>query len=179
MTIRSQPGDTLSFVSGSAELDGAPMPGFTENPFAHGDGMVGLNLGTVEPGTTRHISYLVAAHADTDLGDSTIKSSYSSRESVIPVAANQPAAVPLDELARLISQLSGVAHASQLSLADLGPDTLSFGGTVAAGTAKIFGFDADYAARDSTVTIVTGELNPDGAVISAEAAARERTCLAG
>lgn len=171
VTIRSQPGDTLSFVSGSAELDGAPMPELSENPFAYGPGRLGLNLGTVEPGSTRQISYLVEAKADTDLNDSTVTSTYSSRESVIPFAVNQNAAVPLDELARLIAGVPGVANASQLSLADLGPDTLSSGGTTAAGPAKILGFDADYATRDATVNIVSGELSADGAVISAEAAA--------
>ncbi|MGI8627768.1 MAG: ABC transporter permease [Geodermatophilaceae bacterium] len=170
VTIRSQPGDNLSFVSGSAELDGAPMTGLTENPFAHGPGKVGLNLGTVEPGRTRLLSYLVEAKAGTDLNDSTITSTYSSRESVIPFAVNQNAAVPLDELARMIAQVPGVANASQLSLADLGPDTLSSGGSTAAGPAKIFGFDADYAARDATVNIVSGELSADGGVVSVEAA---------
>lgn len=171
VTIRSQPGETLSFVSGSAELDGAPIPELSENPFAHGPGRVGLNLGTVEPGSTRLISYLVAAEADTELNDSTITSTYSSRESVIPFAVNQNAAVPLDELARLIAQIPGVANASQLSLADLGPDRLSSGGSTATGPARIFGFDADYAGRDATVNIAQGELSPDGGVLSAEAAA--------
>jgi len=171
VAVRSLPGAELSFVAGSAELQGAPLPGFADNPLAHGSGMTGFNLGTVEPGGVRRISYLVEARAGTDLSDATISSSYSSRESVSPVAANEPSTVPLDELAQMIAQIDGVAHASQLSLADLGPDTLSAGGSMAGGPAKIFGFDADYARRDDTVNIVEGQLAPGGGVLSAEAAA--------
>lgn len=170
VTVRSLPGEALSFVPGSAQLDGAPLLGFTDNPFAHGDATFGLNLGTLEAGGTRHFSYLVVARKSTDVSDATVNSTFSSRESVVPVAANQPATVPLDELAQLIAALPGVARATQLSLADLGPDTLSTGGSIAGGPAKIFGFDAEYASRDATVKIVDGELSHDGGVLSVEAA---------
>lgn len=170
VTVRSLPADALSFVPGSAQLEGAALPGFADNPFDHGAGHVGFNLGTVEPGGVRSISYLVQASSNTDISDATVNSSFSSRESVSPVAANQPSTVPLDDLAQMIAQIDGVAQASQLSLADLGPDTLSARGFVASGPARIFGFDADYAANDDTVKIVEGELSPNGGVLSAEAA---------
>jgi putative ABC transport system permease protein len=170
VTVRSRPGTDLGYVTGSAELDGAPLPRSAENPFAHGTALTGYNLGTVEAGGVRRFGYLVHARAGTDLNDITVSSSYSSRESVSPVSANQPSTVPLDELDRMITRIDGVAHASQLSLADLGPDTVSGGGTVARGPARIFGFDADYARWDDTVKIVKGELGPGGGVLSAEAA---------
>jgi putative ABC transport system permease protein len=171
VTVRSRPGDGLRFVTGSAQLDGAPLREVADNPFAHGSGLTGFNLGTIEPGGVRRINYLVHAQAGTEVSDATISSSFSSRESVSPVAANKPSTVPLDELAQMIAQVDGVAYANQLSLADLGPDTLSGGGSVARGPAKVFGFDAGYAHRDSTVTIVEGQLAPRGGVLSAEAAA--------
>jgi putative ABC transport system permease protein len=99
-----------------------------------------------------------------------VASTFSSRESVSPVAANSATLVPLDELARQIAQVPGVEHASQLSLADLSPDALSAGRTVAPGLTKILGFDADYASWDPAIRVVGGALSPDGAVISAEAA---------
>ncbi len=170
VTVRSVPGTNLGYVPGSGQLDGQPLAGFIDNPFAHGAGKVGYNLGTVAPGEVRSVSYLVEATADIPLSDAAITSSFSSRESVSPVQANQPSSVPLDELARLISQVDGVDHASQLSLADLGSDMLSLNGIVATGHTKILGFDADYADRDATIRIVEGQLSPDGAVISAEAA---------
>lgn len=170
VTVRSRPGDGLEFVTGSAGLDGVLLTGSADNPFGHGSGLTGFNLGTIKPGGVRRISYLIEARASTDLSDATVSSSFSSRESVSPVAANQPSTVPLDELAQRIARLDGVAHASQLSLADLGPETLSGGGSLARGPAKILGFDADYARRDHTVRIVEGELSPAGGVLSAEAA---------
>lgn len=170
VTVRSQPGPGLSFVKGSAKLEGAPLTGSADNPFAHGAAAIGLNIGTVAPGAVQHLSYLVEASAPTSLSDTAIRSAFSSRESVSPVVANQPSTVPLDELARLIAKVDGVAHASQLSFADLNPDALSSGGAHAAGLTKIFGFDADYAQRDKTVKIVQGELTRGGGVLSAEAA---------
>ncbi len=170
VTVRSVPGSSLAFVAGSAQLDGIPVTGFTDNPFASGAGRVGLNLGSLAPGEVRKISFLVEAKADVELGDAAPASSFSTRESVSPVSANKPSSVPLDELARLMAQVNGVDHASQLSLADLGSDTLSGNGTVANGFTKILGFDADYANRDATIRIVEGALSPSGAVISAEAA---------
>lgn len=170
VTVRSVPATNLVFVPGSAKLDGQPLTGFDDNPFAHGAAGMGFNIGTVAPGEVRGFSYLVEARNDVELGDTVVASSFSSRESVIPVAANQPSSVPLADLARLIAQVEGVDHAGQLSLANLGADTLSSNGTVAPGPTKILGFDADYAGRDATIRIVEGELSPGGAVISAEAA---------
>jgi putative ABC transport system permease protein len=170
VTVRSMPGRDLVFVPGSAQLDGLPLTGFIDNPFASGLGTMGYNLGSVAPGLVRTVSYLVEAKVNVSLDQMAVKSTFSSRESVSPVAANAPSYIPLDELARLIAQVPGVDHASQLSLADLGSDALSLNGTVAPGHTKILGFDADYASRDATIQIVDGALSPTGAVISAEAA---------
>jgi putative ABC transport system permease protein len=171
VTVRSLPGGALAVVAGSTELNGVRLPGSSGNPLAHGPAMTGHNLGTVEPGGVRRISYLVEAQADTELSDTTISTSFSSRESVSPVAANEPSTVPLDELAQLIARIDGIADAGPLSLADLGPGTLSSGAAVAPGPTKIFGFDADYAQGDDTVNIVDGRLSAGGGVLSAEAAA--------
>ncbi|MDQ2965804.1 MAG: ABC transporter permease, partial [Chloroflexota bacterium] len=170
VTVRSRPATSLVFVPGSAQLDGQPLTGFDDNPFDHGAAGMGFNLGTVAAGEARSASYIVEAGSDVELGDAAIASSFSSRESVSPVAANEASSVPLADLVRLISQVNGVEHASQLSLADLGADTISLNGTVAPGPSKILGFDADYADRDAAIRIVEGDLRPGGAVISAEAA---------
>ena len=170
VTVRSVPGRDLVFVPGSAQLDGVPLTGFTDNPFASGPAGMGYNLGAVAPGLVHTLSYAVKAKADVSLDESAVRSTFSSRESVSPVRADVPSYVPLDELARLIAQVPGVDHASQLSLADLGSDALSLDGQVARGHTKILGFDADYASRDATIQIVEGALSPTGAVISAEAA---------
>ncbi|MEO5711698.1 MAG: ABC transporter permease [Nocardioidaceae bacterium] len=170
VVVRSIPDGALRFLPGSATLDRTPVTSVDDNPFAHGPGVIGLNIGTVPPGGVRHLSYGVEALAGTGLSNATVSATYSSRESVRPVAANERSAVPLDELAHQVSILDGVADASQLSFADLGVRTLSSGDTVVGGAAKIFGFDADYAARDRTVKVLEGKLTASGAVLSAEAA---------
>ena len=170
VTIRSVPEADLLFVPGSAALDGRPIAGFDDNPLASGPGKTGFNLGTVAPGATHHIRYELQAQATTQLDDSRVSSSYSTRESVAPVAANLPASAGLADLALRIGELPGVAHASQLSLADLGLDTLSTASATAFGPTRIFGFDEAYASNDETISIVDGALGTDGAVVSAEAA---------
>ncbi len=170
VTVRSQPNPDLRFVPGSAAIDGTPITGIDGNPFAHGLGRIGLNLGTIEVGGVHQLTYLVAAHNDRNPTDETVVSSFSSRETVVPIAANDPPLVSLDELARRIGQVPGVEAATQLSIADLGSNALSAHQTTASGPAKVFGFDNSYASRDATIVIASGKLSTDGAVLSAEAA---------
>ena len=169
VTVRSIPDKALQFVAGSATVDGTAVTGFNDNPFAHDPGPTGYNLGVVKAGTTIVISYLVQAQADVPLSEATVNSSFSSRESVSPVAANQPSIVPLDELAQKIAQVPGVADSRQLSLVDLGSATLSANGATVSGPVKLFGFDAAYAAHDASIKLVEGQLSADGAVLSVEA----------
>ena len=168
VTVRSIPDKDLHFVAGSATFDGAALSGSAENPFAHGAGPTGYDLGVANAGTTIVMSYVVEAQQNVLLDDMAVNSSFSSRESVIPVAANKPSVVPLDELSKAITQVEGVAAARQLSLVDLGPDSLSSNGRTASGPAKLFGLDADYAAHDPTIKLMEGDLSADGAVLSVE-----------
>ena len=172
VTVRSVPRKELGVVPRSARLDGSPINSFEDNPFAHGAGQVGLNLGTLDPGATRRLTYLV--RVSVEVGADAVLSTYSSRENPVPVAANEPTTVDLRALASLIADVDGVAAASPLTLADLGVGRIAAGGTTAAGPAKIFAFDAAYAARDDTIALTAGGLSADGAVLSAEAAATLR-----
>ena len=173
VTVRSVPSKQLAVVPGSARLDGTLLKGITDNPFAHGAGQIGLNLGTLDPGGSHRLAYRVPVAADAPL------STYSSRENPIPIAANEPTTVDLRALATMIANVDGVAAASPLTLADLGVARLAAGGTIAAGPAKIFAFDADYAGRDDSIVVTEGALSPDGAVLSAEAAATLRVAPGG
>ncbi|MCD2442629.1 ABC transporter permease [Agromyces sp. SYSU K20354] len=170
VTIRSMPADGLNFVVASAALDGQPITGFSDNPLASGQGKAGFNLGTLAPGATHSIRYAVESASETQLDDSSVASTYSSRESVLPVAANRAASAGLTDLATRISELPGVAHASELSFADLGSDALTTASSTAFGPTRIFGFDEAYAGNDETISIVAGGLSAEGAVVSAEAA---------
>ncbi len=167
VTVRSVPTKVV-VLPRSATLDGTLIMGFEDNPFAHGDGQIGLNLGTLAPGKGHRLSYMIPVAGDAAL------STYSSRENPLPVPANQPTTVDLRALATMIAGVEGVASASPLTLADLGVARLAVGANTAAGPSKIFAFDEAYAARDDAITLTEGRLSPDGAVLSAEAAATLR-----
>ncbi len=168
VTIRSVPDARLDYVVGSATLDGKPLGDADGNPFASGATQGGHNLGRVEPGTVRRASYTLTS-GSTITEQPEVDSTYSSRESVSPISANQPPPASLDELAALVADLPGVDHALPLSIADLGASTLHTGGRIP-GPAKIFGFDDAYADADAAIDISAGGLSPDGAVVSAEVA---------
>ena len=170
VTVRSIADQSHSYLDGSATIDAQPLDEVEGNPFAQGPARAGLNIGTLTAGDSVQLTYVLTAEADAPTGDTSISSSYSTREAVQPVAANQPSPVDVDELARRISTLPGVADAAPLSIAELGTNRLHANDTTATGPAKLFGFDDSYAARDDTIAIVRGELSNDGAVISAEAA---------
>lgn len=170
VTVRSQPRNGLGFVLGSARIDEAVIHGFDDNPFASGTAKTGYNLGVLAPGEVHTLTYRVVADSSTHLDETTILTTYSSRESVNPIPANQPRPEQLATLARDIAQLPGVVGASALAIADLGSSTLRSDTAIAPGPAKIFGFDAAYADRDSTIAIVEGSLAANGAVLSTEAA---------
>ena len=171
VTVRSVPVDELTFTQASAEVDGTPIEVIDDNPFAHGQAHTGFNIGTLAPGSSRRLTFRLTATAEVDVNDTTVVSTYSSRENPIPVAANEPGAVDLRDLSVMIAAVDGVAAASPLSIADLGVSRLTGGGTTPAGPAKIFAFDDAYAVRYSSIDIVEGKLSADGAVLSAEAAA--------
>lgn len=177
VVIRSQPAADLAFVPGSAELDATPIATVDDNPFSHGRGQTGFNLNTVKPGVTHRLTYLAEVRTAMVIDQSSVQSTYSSREHAVPVSANQPATVELQDLVDMVAEVDGVAAAGPLSIADLGSETLRAAGRVAAGPAKIFGFDNAYAVRDDTITIVDGRLTTNGAVISAEVAGELRLGL--
>jgi putative ABC transport system permease protein len=176
VTIRSVPAAGLVYEPGSARVDGNPVPGGDRNPFAHGPARTGHNLGTLAPGTSHRLTYRLSTSAATGTESGTVATSTcSSRESVAPIAADAPAAVGPVDLADRIAHVDGVAQAFPLSIADLGTDAMSArtpgtGGRTVRGPAKIFGFDAGYAERDPSITVVDGELTGHGAVLSAETA---------
>lgn len=171
VTIRSTPGSDLRFVMGSATLDGRPIEGYEDNPLSHGASQAGLNLATLAPGESHRIEYAVEALTAGRVDDRTVPTAFSTREAVSPTPANQPATVPLADLARQIRAVDGVDHAEQLSIADLGLGTLSAGNRTAPGATKVFGFDRVYEQRDATITVARGRLRTDAAAVSVEAAA--------
>ncbi len=176
VTVRSVPVAGLSYVPGTARLDGRRLPDAAGNPFASGPARAGHNLGAVPPGERRRLSYQVVASAAVIVDATSLPTTYSSRESVSPIRANQPPPVPLDELAVQLEQVAGIAQSAPLAIADLGVGTLNARGQTIPGPAKIFGFDQAYAGHDDTIDVVAGSLG-QGAALSAEAAEALRVGL--
>ncbi len=170
VTVRSEPGPGLRFVSGSTRLRGEPVAGYSDNPLAHGLGRIGLNVGTIESGERVRLSYFAEATRSGPIAGTAISSTSSSRETVSPVPANRPELTGLAELARLVRRVPGVSDANQLALGDLGPDVLSARGVTAPGPTKVVAFDDAYARRDGSIRMTKGRLAPNGVVLSVEAA---------
>lgn len=170
VTVRSQPGAGLDFVVGSATIDGDHLTAGDDNPFLHGSGQTGFNLGTLAPGTSIRAEYRVRAAIQTDLDRGSVHSTFSTRENLSPVPAGRAASVDLRELADRLGAIDGVADAAPLSIAELGHGTIRHEAATVAGPVKLFGFDDRYASRDPTIGLVDGALTADGAVLSAEAA---------
>jgi putative ABC transport system permease protein len=169
VTVRSRTASELHYVPGSAMLDGRSITGYEDNPFAHGPGKTGYNIGTIAPGDVHRFSYTLTSDSDVSVED-TIHASFSTRESVTPVAANQPRPATLDELAVLIKQIEGIKYIDQLSYAELGNNKISYNGSFSPGMCRIFGIKKSYADHDKTISIIEGELTNKGAVLSVEAA---------
>lgn len=171
VTVRSLPQAPSTYVSNSATRDGVVIDGYNDNPFSHGPGQSGLNLGTLEPGRAIDLTYSVTGVDLDAAGSDAIASSYSTRESVNPIPANEPSTIPLDELAQAIADLDGVAHARQLSFASLGSGAISNDAAIASGPTKIFAFDPAFAANDVEIDVREGAPTDTGSVLSVEAAA--------
>ena len=169
VVVRDRLREPLTYVPGSTLLDGALVPDVDGRiPLAQGEAGTGLNIGTVEPGTTRQIVYRVTADSEVTAtlpADATI----STREAPSPARANAPRPVPLPALAEQIRELVGVAAADTLAFVDL-PGRISANGAELGGPVKLFAFDAGYPARYQSIKMRSGSLRPGSMVISAETA---------
>ena len=163
VVVRSAPGAGLTFVPGSAVVD-ALKAGSTDNPFASGLAQTGLNIGTVPPGGSVSMAYAAVVETAGDIAASTVTATFSTREAVLPIAANADEPLSLSDLVTQIRAIDGIAFATPLSFVDLAP------GALTTGPARLFGFDADTIAHDPTIRIVQGMHSPGAALISTEAA---------
>jgi putative ABC transport system permease protein len=169
VTVRSVPGPGFAYVARSAVMNGKPIEDEGENPFASGPARMGLNIGTVAAGDTVELGYQVTASDARTAATTSFPSTISSRESILPVAANAGKTPGLADLATRIRALDGVASAEQLSFVDLSRGSLTAKGTVDA-LVRLFGFDAGYTAQDGTIAIVEGTQAPGEVLLSVEAA---------
>ncbi len=171
VVVRDRLKEPLTYVPGSTLLDGAVVPDVDGRiPLAQGGPGTGLNIGTVDPKTTRQITYRVTATSGvTTAAGLPADATISSREAPSPARANAPRSVPLPQLAEQIRGLPGVAAADTLAFVDL-PGKISANGAELGGPVKLFAFDAGYPARYQSIKMRSGSLRPGGMVISAETA---------
>ena len=169
VVVRSVPGADLSYVAGSATLDGKVLASTAENPFASGAARAGLNIGTLGPGASAVLEYQATVTAERDISEQDFATTFSTREAVTPVEADAAQPMSLADLTAQIRTLQGVAFAEQLSFVDLPPGALSARAPVD-GPVRLFGFDASYTQHDATIKLVAGSQEAGEAMISAEAA---------
>ncbi|MEO7197066.1 MAG: FtsX-like permease family protein [Solirubrobacterales bacterium] len=161
----------LAYVRGSATRGGVPIPDVAgESPFAHGPAKIGKNIGTVAPGATVHLSYLVSARRSvTSAADLPLRATISSREDVAPNPANAPHLIPLAQMRDRITTIPSVATADSLAFAELPAGSLSSAGQAVGAPVKIFGFDQSYVDHHPSIRLASGSFDAGSAVLSPEA----------
>ncbi len=160
----------LRYVAGTATLNGAPLPdGDGASPFSQGVAGLGRNIGSVAPGATVTITYDTRAGRAVRAGAVRPRARVSSRESLVPVPANGPRLLTLEQLRRRIAAIPGVAAADGLAFADLPAGSLQSRGVAVPGPVRVFAFDRRYRDHYPSIRVVAGSFRPGAAVLSAEA----------
>jgi putative ABC transport system permease protein len=171
VVVQDEPPRPLRYVPGTAALNGAPLrDAHGGNPLSQGVAGLGRNIGTLPAGATVTITYRVSSGRPVRVGDLRLKGRISSREDLVPAAANGPRHLALAQLRTRIASLPGVASADGLAFVDLPPGSLTAKGAGAMpGTLRVFAFDARYRAHYPSIRLTSGSLRSSGAVLSAEA----------
>lgn len=155
----------LTYVAGSAMVDGTPLPDEAgASPFSHGPGHTGHSFGTVEPGRTLRMSYRVTAAGQVPSRIGSARLSW--REHPLPVHANPPAAIGLDELEHRVAAVPGVASADRLAFAQLAPGSVRSADARVDRSVKIFGFAPSYADHYPDVRLTSGTFASGAALLS-------------
>ena len=178
VVIRDSPVPPLSYLPGSTTVDGKAVPDVGGTPLAQGSAGTGLNIGTVLPGLSRHLSYLVSStQAVPATSRVPVQADVASREAETPAHANAPRPTTLTALAATIGALPGIAAADSLVFVDLPPGALSAHGASVPGGVKLFTFDSGYLKHYRSIKVLSGSATKDGVLISSETARALNTRL--
>ncbi|MDQ6810469.1 MAG: FtsX-like permease family protein [Actinomycetota bacterium] len=171
VVVSDLPASPLQYVSGSMRRDDRPLADVEgQSPLAQGPAQIGLNIGTVAPGHRVTFSFTVRAGMDLAAGVAHPQATISSREALAPIAANAPPPASLQELARAVARVPGVASADGLGFVDLASGSIAVAGTRITTGARLFAFDETYRRHYPAIRLVSGRLEPGHAVLSVEAA---------
>ena len=172
VVIRDEPPRRLRYVPETTTLDGTHQPDIDgDSPLSHGIAGFGMTIGRLDEGASVTISYTVeATEAVPDVGSLPMRATVSSREQEVPIAANAPPVLMLDELLSRIAAIPGVAAADALGMVDLPPGALAAKGTRVGDPIRVLAFDQPYLDHYPSIRIVSGQLASSGALLSVEAA---------
>jgi putative ABC transport system permease protein len=172
VVIHAEPPRPLRYVHETTTLDGAPTPDIDgDSPLSHGIAGFGLNIGRMEAGASVTVSYSVQADGPVaDVASLPTHAMVSSRERQVPIEANAPPVLTLDELLSRIAAIPAVAAADGLSMVDLPAGALSTDHTHLPDPVRVFAFDQGYLDHYPSITLASGGLEGSGALLSVEAA---------
>ena len=170
--VNDEPPAPLTYLRDSTRLrDRAVRDVGARSPLAHGPARTGLNIGTLAPGATVALHYLARAPRDGGAPRHLRpRGTVSSREQLVPLAANARPPLALAPLVRRLARIPGVAAADGLSFVDLPPGALASRRGSVPRRVRLFAFDDAYRRHHPSVRVVSGALRARSAVLSLEAA---------
>ena len=171
VVVNDEPAPPLAYVGGTTTLDGSALADVDgRSPLAQGLGRTGLDIGAVPAHAMVTLTYIARApaggRAPTDIA---FRGTVSSREELVPIAANAAPATTLDQLARAIGAIAGVEGADTLSFVDLPAGSLRAGGERVQAPVRVFAFDRTYVEHYPSIRLVAGGFAPGAVLLSAEA----------
>lgn len=172
VVVADQSAPPLSYVRGTTRMNGKPLGDVGGNPLSQGLAGTGLNIGTVPPGARVTLTYTARASTGVDIAALQPQAKISTRENVVPSAANAPPQLTLPQLSARLARIPGVAAVDGLAFVDLPSGALQIGGRGANGPVRLFGFDRLYQQHYPSIRLVSGAFRPGAALLSAEAAQR-------
>ncbi len=174
VVINDEPPPPLTYLQGTTTLNGQAIADVVgQSPLAQGLARTGLNVGTVPTGGSVTLGY--TARANTPIDDVAAldrRATISSREEVVPVAADSAEPMTIDRLVDAIAAIPGVAAADALSFVDLPAGSLSAGTVVVDRPVRLFAMAARYPQHYPTIRLTAGAWDSRSAVLSVEAARR-------
>ena len=170
VVVKDVPAPDLAYASGSTTVNGVAVADVEgQSPLAHGPARIGLNIGTIAAGRTVTLTYAARATREISAAEELpVHGTASSREAVVPVAANSPNRLGPTQLATLIAEIPGVAAADALSFVDLPSEFLHAGARVLPGPVRVFAFDQLYVEHYPSIRVTAGSFAPEAVMLSAE-----------
>ena len=172
VVINDEPPAPLAYLAGTTRRGSRALPDEGgRSPLAQSLAGIGFAVGRVLPGASVSLTYDVRAlRAVADAHALRLRGSLSSRDALVPIAANGPRRWTLEMLRRAIGRIPGVAAADALSFVDLPAGALVAGRNTVDGPVRVFAFTPRYQRRYPSIRITAGSFTPGSVLASAEAA---------